>query len=92
MVTTQDLATAPQHPPNRDEYQPRWIYAVCVSQKDLEERAQQVEIMVNIYKLAERIIIWLGPEVDDHALAIKILSLLGSKCGGLVIVPKSIPT
>ncbi|KAI7360823.1 hypothetical protein KC354_g8565 [Hortaea werneckii] len=47
-----------------------WVDAVCINQKDYEERAQQVRIMRQIYAKAERVVIWLGPRSpnDEHAL------------------------
>ncbi|KAI0107807.1 heterokaryon incompatibility protein-domain-containing protein [Nemania sp. FL0031] len=37
-----------------------WIDAICINQKDLEERAQQVSIMGMIYSQATTVHIWLG--------------------------------
>jgi hypothetical protein len=33
---------------------------VCINQKDNEEKAQQVEMMGDIYSSASRTVIWLG--------------------------------
>ncbi|PSN61995.1 hypothetical protein BS50DRAFT_134812 [Corynespora cassiicola Philippines] len=37
-----------------------WIDALCIDQKNLEERAQKVMIMGKIYQQAEQVVIWLG--------------------------------
>ncbi|KAF6813396.1 heterokaryon incompatibility protein [Colletotrichum plurivorum] len=37
-----------------------WIDALCINQVDLNERATQVSQMGDIYRLASRIIVWLG--------------------------------
>ncbi|KAI1380622.1 HET-domain-containing protein [Hypoxylon crocopeplum] len=37
-----------------------WIDAICVNQDDHAERCQQVSIMADIYRSAERVIVWLG--------------------------------
>jgi hypothetical protein len=37
-----------------------WIDALCINQKDMEERAAQVSIMTEIYSRCERTIVWLG--------------------------------
>lgn len=53
--------------------QPRtlWIDAICVNQKDNNEKGKQVQIMSQIYAKAERVVIWLGEEEtsDSHAFA-----------------------
>lgn len=37
-----------------------WIDAICINQEDNIERAQQVQIMGEIYSQADRTIVWLG--------------------------------
>lgn len=37
-----------------------WIDAICINQEDLEERAQQVSIMGDIYKQCHKVLIWIG--------------------------------
>jgi hypothetical protein len=58
---TQNLAAALLH--IRDEHEPcrLWIDAICVDQKNLQERSSQVQRMRDIYKLADRVVVWLGP-------------------------------
>ncbi|KAK0128770.1 hypothetical protein ONS95_000721 [Cadophora gregata] len=53
------------------EEKPRmlWIDAICISQDDLLERAQQVRIMSKIYSSASRVLIWLGEEEPTDRLA-----------------------
>ncbi|KAF5019388.1 hypothetical protein F66182_8588, partial [Fusarium sp. NRRL 66182] len=43
-----------------------WIDAVCINQDNLEERAQQVTLMSQIYSLASTVHIWLGE--DNHGV------------------------
>jgi hypothetical protein len=50
-----------------------WIDAICINQNDLGERSQQVLLMGEIYRSCCKLIIWLGPESDDSASAIKTL-------------------
>lgn len=46
-----------------------WADAVCINQKDLQERAQQVVIMASIYSKSAQVFIWLGEEQDfDHGV------------------------
>ncbi|KAL8943733.1 MAG: hypothetical protein Q9211_000882 [Gyalolechia sp. 1 TL-2023] len=56
-----------------------WVDAVCINQGDVEERRQQVKRMADIYRLAEKVIVWLGPETDGSALALEALDSLASK-------------
>ena len=37
-----------------------WVDALCICQTDLEEKAQQVMLMRNIFATAEEVLIWLG--------------------------------
>ncbi|PMD17810.1 hypothetical protein NA56DRAFT_578153, partial [Hyaloscypha hepaticicola] len=55
----------------RKPHQPRvfWVDAVCINQKDLREQSEQVRMMWDIYKAAERVVVWLGPEEGDSAAA-----------------------
>ena len=39
-----------------------WIDAICVDQSNLAERSIQVSKMLSIYRKAERVSVWLGPE------------------------------
>lgn len=39
-----------------------WIDAVCINQRDLEERSEQVKSMDRIYAKAEGVVVWLGVE------------------------------
>jgi hypothetical protein len=42
-----------------------WVDAICINQKDLIERGNQVARMADIYRNADSVIPWLGPE-DEH--------------------------
>ncbi|OTA84715.1 hypothetical protein M434DRAFT_377653 [Hypoxylon sp. CO27-5] len=37
-----------------------WVDAICINQYDEAERSEQVSIMADIYRSAERVIVWLG--------------------------------
>ncbi|KAB5585122.1 heterokaryon incompatibility protein-domain-containing protein [Coniochaeta sp. 2T2.1] len=41
---------------------PIWVDAICISQSDLDERADQVLMMKQIYESAARAVVWLGEE------------------------------
>ncbi|KAJ4343109.1 hypothetical protein N0V95_006757 [Ascochyta clinopodiicola] len=53
-----------------------WIDALCINQGNMRERSLQVARMSDIYSRATRVNIWLGPESEDSALAIKALTEL----------------
>jgi hypothetical protein len=38
-----------------------WIDAICINQKDNNEKNDQLPLMTDIYKSASRVIVWLGP-------------------------------
>ncbi|KAH8730539.1 heterokaryon incompatibility protein-domain-containing protein, partial [Phaeosphaeriaceae sp. PMI808] len=41
-----------------------WVDQICINQEDANERNAQVKIMVDIYRRASRVIVWLGQEAD----------------------------
>jgi hypothetical protein len=42
-----------------------WIDALCINQTDLDERAQQVRLMRNIYTMCDQTVIWIGEPLED---------------------------
>ena len=66
MLITLNLGSALRH--LRNEKRPRslWIDAICINQKDLEERGSHVSVMAGIYRCAELVLIWLG-EQKNHS-------------------------
>jgi hypothetical protein len=61
-----------------------WIDALCINQNVKKEKAHQVWAMARIYGLARRVVVWLGDEDDDSALAFQELSELASKVQGAI--------
>lgn len=55
-----------------------WVDALCINQKDNEERTKQIEMMTDIYRKAESVAIWLGPEADDSDAALRLLKGLNT--------------
>ena len=69
-----------------------WIDAVCINQSNVPERNKQVKRMANIYKLAYRVVAWLGIEEYNSTQAIATLQYIGdqlevTKEGRLVRAP-----
>lgn len=60
----------------KDELDGIWIDALCINQNDNKERNQQVAMMTRIYKNAQRVIVWLGPEDEDSHDIYEVLSLI----------------
>jgi hypothetical protein len=62
---------------SREETVFLWIDAICINQKDEDEKSLQVQMMASIYSNAECVIVWLGkgtPECDE---ALKLLIAAG---------------
>lgn len=45
-----------------------WADAVCINQRDLQERGRQVSLMSEIFTKANRVVGWLGIDVDGDAV------------------------
>lgn len=56
-----------------------WVDAVCINQDDILEKTQQVRIMQEIYANAREVVIWLGKNSSDDALAFNALRELRSR-------------
>ncbi|KAF2444101.1 HET-domain-containing protein [Karstenula rhodostoma CBS 690.94] len=50
-----------------------WIDAICIDQKNLEERSFQVSLMSLVYTGAKEICVWLGEDGDDSSQAIQFV-------------------
>ncbi|KAF2763008.1 HET-domain-containing protein [Pseudovirgaria hyperparasitica] len=55
-----------------------WIDAICVNQNDIAERNDQVSLMSDIFRSAHSVVVWLGPEDEFTADALKVLETIGS--------------
>lgn len=56
-----------------------WADAVCINQKDTEERSEQVQKMYLIYRQAAFVGIWLGHEADDSPRALALIEKLSEE-------------
>lgn len=57
-----------------------WVDAIAVNQKDLGERASQVQLMASIYSYAHRVIAWLGEYTQDKARAMAMIKQAAAGC------------
>ena len=44
-----------------------WIDALCINQEDDAEKSHQVAMMGEVYRKAETVLAWLGPDAGGHA-------------------------
>ncbi|KAK0623968.1 heterokaryon incompatibility protein-domain-containing protein [Immersiella caudata] len=50
-----------------------WADALCINQGDIAERSSQVGIMAEIYKNAHQVVVYLGEDTKDTAMAFSLL-------------------
>ncbi|KAH8587973.1 heterokaryon incompatibility protein-domain-containing protein [Bisporella sp. PMI_857] len=74
---SKNLACALRHLRYVREPRKLWIDAICINQKDFEERALEVKRMDRIFQYAERVVVWLGPQTEKTQLAFSTLEYLG---------------
>jgi len=55
-----------------------WIDALCINQRNLAERVEQVGRMRDIYKSARSVVIWVGNEGEDGAKATALIRTLAA--------------
>ena len=60
----------------RYEDRPRllWVDSVCIFQKHSTEKTQQISVMYSIYRLAFRVVVWLGPETTTTRHAFEFIN------------------
>jgi hypothetical protein len=69
---TANLAEALAHLPYADNHIILWVDAICIDQENLQERAQQVALMAEIYASAERVLAWTGPSTRNSNVAMNL--------------------
>ena len=52
----------------RDDKQPRtlWIDSICIDQSNILEKSRQVRQMKEVYERAERVLVWIGQEIEEE--------------------------
>jgi hypothetical protein len=55
-----------------------WIDSICMNLKDVKERSEQVQLMGQIYRKADAVIVWLGEESEHTNRAVDFLQLLNT--------------
>lgn len=62
-----------------DKARTLWVDALCINQSDTNERDVQITRMADIYSLAPRVVVWLGPRSLASTLALSTLNYLGQQ-------------
>lgn len=55
-----------------------WVDAVCINQKNDEEKGEQIQLMASIYSSAQSVVVWLGEEADDSDQALQAIVRAGN--------------
>lgn len=78
LEVTTSLMAALEH--LRDVSDPRelWVDAICINQRDLEERNQQIQIMEHIYSFASTVLVWLGERNEYSDKAFDLIEKFGT--------------
>ena len=79
---TENLEAAMRHLRRLDMSIILWIDALCINQKNVLERNQQVSLMGAIYRGAQEVLAWLG-EIDAETS--KVLSMIETLGGDLML-------
>ncbi|KAI0975638.1 heterokaryon incompatibility protein-domain-containing protein [Xylaria arbuscula] len=64
-VALRRLRSQIQDTETNDDSRTLWVDAVCINQKDVEEKGHQVQLMKDIYSQTTRGLLWLGEEPDE---------------------------
>lgn len=55
-----------------------WAEAICINQKDNEEKSRQIPRMSKIYNTAMRVLVWLGPGTRESQWVLDLLEVTGN--------------
>lgn len=64
-----------------------WIDALCINQEDIHERSHQVQLMDEIYRRADNVLIWLGEKTEHSYFGIEALASFSDKTASLSNAP-----
>ncbi|KAI1739066.1 heterokaryon incompatibility protein-domain-containing protein [Xylaria scruposa] len=90
LQVTRNLDVALRHLRYTDRPRFIWVDALCIDQLNNVEKGPQVAMMGEIYRLAARVVVWLGPEENNSDRALSWLEYMGSQVkfeSSLVPVP-----
>jgi hypothetical protein len=75
---TENLASALKHLRLADKPRNLWIDAICINQRDSEEKGRQVFMMNDLYRKARSVIAWIGNSDNDTLSALNHIRHLAS--------------
>ena len=76
---TDNLESALRHIRKPNESILLWIDALSINQSDVDEKNFQLQLMAEIYRDAQSVLVWLGKATDDSNHAMKIARKWGKK-------------
>ncbi|KAL9620509.1 MAG: hypothetical protein Q9160_004978 [Pyrenula sp. 1 TL-2023] len=79
LSVTRNLSVALPYLRHADKDRMIWIDAISINQKDLDERALQVQLIADIFQQARAVVCWMGPESEDSDLAVRTIRDLSLK-------------
>ncbi|KIW03416.1 uncharacterized protein PV09_05191 [Verruconis gallopava] len=53
-----------------------WVDAICMNQKDIDEKNKQLPLMAEVYKKAQNVCIWLGEATPMNVISMDLISEL----------------
>jgi Heterokaryon incompatibility protein (HET) len=56
-----------------------WVDQLCINQEDDDEKSKQVLLMADIFKDAQRTVVWLGEEDGDNKVLSEMVGLFASR-------------
>jgi hypothetical protein len=71
VLVTQNCYAALRRLRDRYRKRARWIDAICINQQDDLEKGYQVKMMLEIYRQASRVFVWLGESNEDTDYVLK---------------------
>jgi hypothetical protein len=81
ILVTYYLGEALQRVEKEQDVEFLWADALCINQKDEDEKMHQVHMMNKIYSQANAVLAWLGPEADSSGAVMDEVS----RVGGIVV-------
>lgn len=79
LAVRRNLESSLRHLRYTDRKRVLWIDALCINQADIIERSEQVSRMKDVFRLAQRVMIWIGSSTEGSRLAMQTLDYLGSQ-------------
>ncbi|KAH7094835.1 heterokaryon incompatibility protein-domain-containing protein [Paraphoma chrysanthemicola] len=69
MLVTPNLAQVLRRVRLPDRPRQLWADSICIDQDDAEEKGHQVALFGTIYRSAQRVLVYVGPDADNHGPA-----------------------